>query len=136
MKYLYGLLLTLIVIGGIFVYLLMVPKNQNLRGLAFPNATQEATTTGWADDGSIIRLDNSGDTVGIGSTTPSEKLGIAGSLFAQETSGTTTLNAGSTGTGVGSCFQMRGTDGVVYRMYPTATTSNTGRLVIEVGSCQ
>lgn len=142
MKYLQIILIALVAggIGGYFTN----QTTRNFGSLALPTATQEATTTGWADDGSVVRLDTATDIVGVGSTSPSQELGIAGSVFAQETSGTTTVNTSSTGTGVGSCIQLRGTGGTIVRLYATtvpATQANSGYkydqgLVLEQGACQ
>jgi len=41
-------------------------------------------SSGWVDDGSVVRLDNAGDLVGIGTTTPNERLVVGkdmGSLY-------------------------------------------------------
>ena len=37
---------------------------------------------GWTDDGSVVRLSTAGDNVGIGSTTPEQKLAVAGNILA------------------------------------------------------
>ncbi len=36
--------------------------------------------SGWTDDGTAVRLDASGDSVGIGTTTPTEKLDVVGNI--------------------------------------------------------
>ena len=133
-QYIYVALLALI-FGGIGGY--VVNNGARLGSLALPTATQEATTTGWADDGSVVRLDTSTDKVGIGTTSPGQELSLAGSIFVQETSGTTTIGAATTGTGVGSCIQLKTTNGVNVRLYATTTpVAGTGidALRIETGS--
>lgn len=53
-----------------------------LGALSFPPSTVEGTTTsGWTDDGSIVRLNTASDSVGIGTANPSEKLTIQGGNF-------------------------------------------------------
>ena len=73
--------------------------------------------------------------VGVASSTPSQELGIIGSALFQETSGTTTIGIISTGSGVGSCIQLRNTDGSMFRIYAGATTTMHNALVVEAGSC-
>ena len=74
--------------------------------------------------------------VAVASSTPSQELGVVGSALFQESSGTTTIGINSTGSGVGSCIQLRGTNGVLFRIFAGATTSDHFGLVVEVGSCQ
>lgn len=40
-----------------------------------------APQVGWVDDGTVVRLDTITDLVGIGTTSPAEKLGVLGNLF-------------------------------------------------------
>ena len=88
-----------------------------------------------------LRVDTS---VGVGTTTPAQEVGVVGSAYIQESSGTTTLFTNSTGTGVGSCIQLRGTGGAMVRIFATtvpSTITNSGYrfahgLVVEEGACQ
>jgi len=50
-------------------------------------ATDDETgiSSGWKDDGTVIRLDTSTDSVGIGTTTPAERLDVAGNIHASGT---------------------------------------------------
>ncbi|MCH8026833.1 MAG: tail fiber domain-containing protein [candidate division Zixibacteria bacterium] len=52
---------------------------------------------GWTDDGTVVRLDASADSVGIGTTTPTEKLDVVGNLVV---SGKVSIGPGHTLTGV------------------------------------
>lgn len=57
-------------------------KDISLGALAFPPSTVEGTSTaGWTDDGSIVRLNTSSDSVGIGTSNPAEKLTVTGGNF-------------------------------------------------------
>ena len=100
---------------------------------AFPASSEFATTTGWADDGIIVRLDNSSDSVGIGTTTPAEKLGISGSFFLEEDNATTTLNLSTGSDTVGSCIQMKSSNG---RTFKLVVNGESTTLLLEAGSCQ
>lgn len=76
---------------------------------------------------------NTSSTLGVGSTTPAESLGITGSAILNEANATTSV------IGV-ECFNMVRSNGVLYRVYIAATTtvanySNT-MLAVEPGSCQ
>ena len=70
--------------------------------------------------------------IGVATTTSMSSnvsLGVQGT-------GTTTIAIGTSGaTNVGSCIQLRGLDGQSFRVFAAATTSTTGKLVVEVGSC-
>ena len=44
-----------------------------------------STGGGWADDGAVVRLETAADNVGIGTSTPSEKLDVAGNIHASGT---------------------------------------------------
>jgi hypothetical protein len=46
---------------------------------------------GWVDDGDVVRLDTAADSVGIGTTHPGAKLGVAGDIIA---TGTATFGSG------------------------------------------
>lgn len=54
-------------------------------------------TSGWTDDGTVVRLDASGDSVGIGTTTPSEKLDVVGNLIV---SGKANIGSGNANAGL------------------------------------
>jgi len=73
-------------------------------------------------------------TFGVASSTPAKAVGVTGSAIITST-GTTTVNLEATTAGQGSCIQLTGTDGVNYAVYATASSTNTGRLVVEVGRC-
>ena len=55
------------------------------------------STSGWTDDGTVVRLDASGDSVGIGTTTPSEKLDVVGNLIV---SGKANIGSGNANAGL------------------------------------
>lgn len=74
--------------------------------------------------------------VGIATSTPSQELGVVGGGSFEEASGTTTLSVSSVGSGVGSCIQVRNTDGRMVRIYAGATTTSHQELIVETGSCQ
>ena len=42
-----------------------------------------ADTSGWSDDGTVVRLATSTDSVGIGTTAPAERLTVAGNVSAR-----------------------------------------------------
>lgn len=111
-------------------------RPQSFGSASFPASSEYATTTGWADDGSIVRLDSASDSVGVGTTSPALKFGVAGSIIAEQSSATTTLNLSTNSATVGSCIQLRASNDVLWRVYAGATTTNTGRLIVERGSCQ
>jgi len=48
-------------------------------------AADDETTGGWVDNGNIVALNNTGDSVGIGTTAPAEKLDVAGNIHASGT---------------------------------------------------
>ncbi len=50
-----------------------------------PAADETDSTSGWTDDGTVIRLDWIGDSVGIGTATPAEKLDVIGNIHASGT---------------------------------------------------
>jgi hypothetical protein len=51
---------------------------------------------GWADDGTVVRLETTTDSVGIGTTTPAEKLDIDGNILVR---GKATIGQSNTNTG-------------------------------------
>lgn len=67
--------------------------------------------------------------IGAGTTSPTTL-----ELTAQS-SATTTIGAFSSGTRIGGCIQLTGTDGVLYRVYAT-TTASKSPLYYEPGSCK
>ena len=54
---------------------------------------------GWIDDGTVVRLETATDSVGIGTTTPSEMLEVNGNILVN---GKATLGSGNINTGIGS----------------------------------
>jgi hypothetical protein len=74
---------------------------------------------GWQDDGDIIRLETSTDSVGIGTASPAEKLEVSGNLL---TSGTIT----SGGIGRQNAIQIRGSESTI--------TSEGPRLVVTTST--
>lgn len=50
-----------------------------------PAADDAGSASGWSDDGTVVRLDTSTDSVGIGTTTPTEKLDVVGNIHASGT---------------------------------------------------
>lgn len=81
-----------------------------------------------------------GSALGIGTTTPelSSKLGVAGSIYADNGSATTSLILSTSSETIGSCIQMKASDGATLRIYATTTyaTDTFRSLVIEAGTCQ
>ncbi|OGF83306.1 hypothetical protein A3B18_01505 [Candidatus Giovannonibacteria bacterium RIFCSPLOWO2_01_FULL_46_13] len=69
--------------------------------------------------------------VGVGTSTSM----TSGVVLGLHGAATTTLTLGTDSTTGGSCIQMDGTDGAIYRIYAAATTSVTKQLVIENGPC-
>ena len=86
-------------------------------------ATTTATSGNFANQG----------TVGVGTTTPSQELGVAGDgLFVS--SATTTITISSTGAVGGGCLQMEnGAGDTMYRIYVVAAGNS---LRVEAGACQ
>lgn len=70
-------------------------------------------------------------TLGVGTTTIS-----GGADLNVHSSATTTLSIGSAGgANVGGCIELKGLDGVKYKIFASATTSVTKQLIVEVGNC-
>lgn len=88
-----------------------------------------ATTT--ASNGNIA----TNGSLGVATSTPGQELGVTGDALLGG-AGTTTLYSRSTTSGAGGCIELLGTDSVTYRIYAGATTTNSGRLIVEVGSCK
>ncbi len=86
---------------------------------------------------STFRADTS---IAIGSSTPSQEVGIVGSISAEETTGTTTASITSAGTNVGGCLALTAVNGSHYRAYLVASTTgqSTNGIIwrIEPGACQ
>ncbi|TSC69112.1 MAG: Outer membrane autotransporter [Parcubacteria group bacterium Gr01-1014_66] len=74
-------------------------------------------------------------TIGVASTTPGQELGVTGDVLAGGP-GTTTLYARSSSASTGGCIELLGPNDVTYRIYAGATTTNTGRLIVEAGACK
>ncbi|MBI4130669.1 hypothetical protein HY468_05100 [Candidatus Roizmanbacteria bacterium] len=81
-----------------------------------------------------------GSALGIGTSTPelSSKLAVAGSIYADNGSATTSLILSTSSETIGSCIQMKASDGATLRIYATTTyaTDTFRSLVIEAGTCQ
>ncbi|OGG47172.1 hypothetical protein A2671_01155 [Candidatus Kaiserbacteria bacterium RIFCSPHIGHO2_01_FULL_49_13] len=75
----------------------------------------------------------------VASTTPDETVSIGGDVSIGS-SATTTVFVDSTAATTGGCFQMRGSNGILYRAYLVATTTASEGVVaswqIEAGMCQ
>ena len=93
------------------------------------NVNGYATTTG--SNGNF----STNGTIGVASTTPTQTLGVKGSGYFEAASGTTTIYANTDSATIGSCIQLRGIGGTLFKIFAAATTSNTGRLVVEAGTC-
>lgn len=57
---------------------------------------ETGSSTGWVDDGNVVRLETIDDSVGIGTIAPSEKLHVEGNLLL---TGKATIGSGNTNTG-------------------------------------
>lgn len=71
-------------------------------------------------------------TVNVASSTPAQELSVDGDGYFHAQNGTTSVMVGTTGAGVGSCIQLRGTDGNWYRIYATTAASY---VFFESGTC-
>jgi len=83
-----------------------------------------------------LRVDTG--TLGVASSTPAQEVGIVGDVI-MGSAATTSLIIGSTDAESGGCIQLRGTDGLHYRIYIVATTTPstpTKGLYVEQGICQ
>jgi hypothetical protein len=81
---------------------LHVAGTPGVDGIRFPDGTLQTTAAGasgggWADDGSVVRLETNTDSVGIGTASPAEKLDVIGNIHA---SGTVTSGSSITIDGV------------------------------------
>ncbi|TSC67973.1 MAG: hypothetical protein G01um101472_231 [Parcubacteria group bacterium Gr01-1014_72] len=92
-------------------------------------STATATTT-------AILVDSDGR-VGLGATTTlTRQLGVVGDIM-QTSGGTTTLVITSSGTGFGSCIELRGSSSSdIYRIYIGNKYASATPLMVEVGSCR
>lgn len=101
------------------------------------NGTAATTTIsgGLLVDTTSLMVDYSTNRVGIATTSPGEEVGIAGDVL-MSSGATTTLRMHSTLANTGSCIQLRGTNGVNFRVFASATTSSYGFLQVEAGNCQ
>ncbi len=61
-----------------------------------PLANEAEAGGGWIDDGTVVRLETSTDSVGIGTATPAEKLDVAGNILV---TGKATIGPSNTNTG-------------------------------------
>lgn len=71
-------------------------------------------------------------TLNIASSSPAQELSVDGDGYFHAQNGTTSVIVGSTGTGVGSCLQLRGTDGNWYHIYATSSASY---VFFQTGPC-
>ncbi|MBI4118354.1 MAG: hypothetical protein HY455_02380 [Parcubacteria group bacterium] len=113
-----------------------------VRGLSFDVAGLATTTVSLVNNAATSTLGSVfGSAIGIGTTTPalSAKLGVVGSIHAGG-SGTTSIKLHSSGTNVGTCIQMRATNGVIIRIYATTTPAADAALAqslrVEAGTCE
>lgn len=74
-------------------------------------------------------------TVGVATSTPGQELGVTGDILTGGTATSALIMRPST-SGVGGCIELLGTDNKTYRIYAGATTSNSGALIVQVGSCK
>ncbi|OGF66207.1 hypothetical protein A3I27_00080 [Candidatus Giovannonibacteria bacterium RIFCSPLOWO2_02_FULL_43_11b] len=86
-------------------------------------------TAGINFDSNTLVIDPSNNRVGVGSSTPITEFGV-------QSAATTTISIGSTGSNSGGCIQLKGTDGINFRIYATASTSITKQLHVEAGNCK
>jgi hypothetical protein len=86
-------------------------------------ASDDESGAGWVDDGNVIRLDNANDSVGIGTTTPTEKLDVTGSIHASGT-----ITSGSSITIDGNNSKITSTGG--YIDFDNEFLITTGRATI------
>ena len=106
-------------------------KSVPLGALAFPPSTVEGTSTaGWTDDGSIVRLNTSGDSVGIGTANPAEKLTVSGGNLSVSGSGV----FGSTLTALGDISTQGGDLNIGTGSATSTLTSASGRLGVGTTS--
>lgn len=108
-----------------------VSLTQNL--MVNKKATTTGSTGNFATEGTITSVGN----IGVGTTTPSAEISALGAA-------TTTVYITSSGSGIGGCIELIGTNGTVYKMYvgggETATTTTSGRVgftaIWIAGSCK
>lgn len=104
-------------------------------------STTAISTTGSLMIGGNATTTSSGaftteSTAGIASSTPAQELGVTGDVSVGS-SATTTIFLDSTTADTGGCLQMRGSDGVIYRLYVTATsTGDVAGWLFAAGTCQ
>jgi hypothetical protein len=92
-------------------------------GFRFPDGTSQTTAaaggnSGWSDDGNAVRLVTTTDNVGIGTSTPSRKLEVAGSAKVSDTLFANAVSSNNAPLAI----QAAGTT----RMFVTNTTGNVG----------
>lgn len=114
-------------------------------GQTFSVAGLATTTAVIADDMATTTIGTlRGSALGIGTSTPelSSKLAVSGTIYADDGSATTSLILSTSSETIGSCIQMKATDGTAIRIYATTTPgsgSASGEfmpLVIEAGTCK
>lgn len=80
-------------------------------------------------DSNTLVIDPTNNRVGVGSSTPITEFGV-------QSAATTTISVGSSGTNSGGCIQLKGTNGVNFRIFATASSSVTKQLHVEEGACK
>ena len=102
-------------------------------GFKFPDGTVQVTAAGggggggWVDDGTLVRLETDTDSVGIGMTTPTEKLDVSGNIKA-----TGTITSGSSITIDGVNDKIIATSGTID--FDDENLVTTGKAAIGPGS--
>ena len=101
--------------------------------LAPPSSTVEGTSTaGWTDDGSIVRLNTAGDSVGIGTANPADKLSVVGGNIS--VSGDISLSGGDLNIGGSNSTSTLTVSGGLLGIgstTPRATLSVQGNLMVS-----
>ena len=79
---------------------------------------------GWVDDGTVIRLESVDDSVGIGTTSPTEKLEVDGSIKATGSITATTFTGD--GSGLTGITEVPSTGILLSETYPNTTLEEAG----------
>lgn len=87
-----------------------------------------------AADSTPFVIDASGN-VGVASSSPAQEVGVNGDVHLGSAA-TSTLTVESSNANEGGCIELEGTNDTYFRIYATASTSNTGQLIVEAGKCQ
>ena len=107
-------------------------------GTVFSVRGMATTTASIADGVATTTLGSfSGNVLGIGTTTPAgakaSALGVDGNVYINNT-GTTTLHLKTTTAATGSCIEMTGEDGNIYRLYISAGLATTSPGTCHAGT--